>query len=54
MSSFLRETEINLLETSSQISINISTIEIDIEIELASSILSNFQINLAGTSSLVS
>jgi hypothetical protein len=54
MSLFLRETEINLSRTSSQISINASTIEIDIEIELAGSILSNFQVNPAGTDSLVS
>jgi hypothetical protein len=54
MSLFLRETEINLLGTSSQIDINVSTIEVSIKIELAGSILSDFQVNPAGTSSLVS
>jgi hypothetical protein len=38
---FLRETEINLSRTSSQI---------DIKIELASSILSDFRVNSVGTS----
>jgi hypothetical protein len=46
MSSFLRETEINLFF---YISINISSTEI----ELISSILSDFQVKLVGTSSLV-
>jgi hypothetical protein len=54
MSLFLRETEINSLGTSSQIGINISTIKVGIEVELAGLILSDFRVNLAGTSSLVS